>query len=168
MVQSHLTNREVSLNVSHGLRIHASYGLEMVVVVDVICQIQHERYVDESIRPICNSGNRDDDVTGSAWSLNIGVIHAGVDADVGENGDGKYTHQDELFPAVRNRRHPVAPESGIVLAHLTADEIRDSLDGKAGDDLDRDDVEVAVGGDILTGEDKPDGQGRPHEGEDDE
>lgn len=63
----------------------------MVVVVDVVGQVQHKNHVDHSIGPVGDGGDGDEDVACSAGRLDRGSVHAGVEADVGEDGDGEGT-----------------------------------------------------------------------------
>src|SRR5271170_2366886 len=135
----------------------------MVVVVDVVGQVQHKSHVDHGVGPVGDRGDGDDDVACSAGRLDRGRVHAGVDADVGEDGDGEGAEQNELFPAVRDAEGAVVGEGRVGLAHLAGGEVGHGFDGEAGEEFDRGDVQVLVGGDVFGGEGQVDGEAGPED-----
>src|ERR1700722_20586618 len=107
----------------------------MVVVVDVVGQVQHKSHVDHSVGPVGDRGDGDDDVACGAGRLDRGRVHAGVDADVGEDGDREGAEQNELFPAVRDARGMVVGEGRVDLAQLKGDDVGHAVDREADDQV---------------------------------
>ena len=130
-----LSTRKVSLNIPHRGCVHPSRPFQVIVVEDVVREIQYERDVDHRIRPVRYGRDRDDDVAHRPWRLDRGRVHARVDADIGQDGDGKRAQQHGLFPAVRDGRGAVAAQGRVVLPHLAAGAERHGLDGEAGEKL---------------------------------
>jgi len=135
----------------------------MVVVVDVVGQVQHKSHVDHGVGPVGDRGDGDDDVACCAGRLDRGRVHAGVDAVVGKDGDGEGTEQNELFPAVRDAEGAVVGEGRVGLAHLAGGEVGHGFDGEAGEDFDRGDVQVFVGGDVFGGKGQVDEEAGPED-----
>src|ERR1700722_13637768 len=100
----------------------------MIVVVDVVGQVQHKDHIDYGIGPVGDRGDGDEDVACGAGCLGRGCVHAGVDADVGENGDGEGAEQDKLLPAVRDAGGAVVGEGRVGLARLAGGKVGHGFD----------------------------------------